>query len=253
MSDAAYAFGVVCEARADQLTACGLADRVLSETVDWLDPGVRDSVYRWSGVRASPEDRFVCWKNVRAELKSRGIKSLFGHFGGEIGQHDAYIARQALLLFASLERKPDAVLLVRDSDGDSMRGEGLEQARSTRPWPFQVVIALAHPKREAWVLAGFEPSGPEEEARLRGLRERLSVDPVHRSHELAAREHGAKTDLKRALKELIQDEGDRERQCLEQTSLSVLEQRGQQNGLAAFLTEIRERLVPMLKGPGRTG
>jgi hypothetical protein len=253
MSDAGYRFGVVCEARADQLTACGLADRVLTQEVEWLDPEVRDTVYRWTGVTESSEVRFVRWQNVREELKRRGIKSLFGHFGGEIGQHDAYITRQALLLFASLERKPDAVLLVRDSDGDSSRRDGLEQARSTRAWPFQVVVALAHPKREAWVLASFEPSSPEEHERLRELRERLSLDPLLKSHELAAREHGAKTDIKRALHDLIKDEGDRERQCLEQTALTVLEQRGQQNGLAPFLAEVRERLVPILKGPGRAG
>lgn len=253
MSEPAYEFGVVCEARADQLTACGIADRVLAEEVEWLDPEVRDTVYRWSGVNAQPEERFVRWQKVREELARRGIKSLFGLFGGQSGRPDAFIARQALLLFASLERPPDTVLLIRDSDGDLTRREGMEQARSTRSWPFEVVIGLAHPKREAWVLAGFDPGNADEEKRLQELRERLSVDPVHKSHTLDAREHGAKTDLKRALHELIQGDGDRERQCLEETPLDVLEQRGQDNGLAAFVAEVRERLVPILKGPGRAG
>ncbi|MCP3136320.1 hypothetical protein [Pyxidicoccus xibeiensis] len=253
MSEPSYEFGVVCEARADQLTACGIADRVLAAEVDWLVPEVRDTIYRWTGVNALPEDRFIRWQKVREELAQRGIKSLFGFFGGESGRPDAFIARQALLLFASLERRPDAVLLVRDSDGDPTRREGLEQARSTHPWPFQVVIALAEPKREAWVLAGFEPANADEMARLRSLRERLSMDPVLKSHELDASEHGAKKDIKRALYELIQDDWDRERQCLDGTPLEVLEQRGRHNGLAAFMAEVRERLVPILKGTGRTG
>lgn len=253
MSEPAYEFGVVCEARADQLTACGIADRVLSEEVDWLEPEVRDNVYRWTGVNTLPEDRFVRWQKVREESARRGLKGIMGFFGGEAGRPDALIARQALLLFASLDRKPDAVLLVRDSDGDSTRRAGLEQARKTYPWPFEVVIALAEPKREAWVLAGFEPGNADEEARLRGLRERLSLDPIRKSHELDPSKHGAKKDIKRALGELTQDDGDRERRCLEETPLEVLEQRGQENGLAAFLAEIRKGLVPSLKGTGRAG
>jgi hypothetical protein len=253
MSEASYEFAVVCEARADQLTACCVADRVLVEEVDWLAPEVRDTIYRWTGVNALPEDRFVRWQKVREESARRNVRGIFGFFGGESGRPDAYIARQALLLFASLERKPDAVLLVRDSDGDSTRRDGLDQARNTYPWPFRVVIALAEPKREAWVLAGFEPGNADEEARLRALSERLSVDPIRKSHALDAREHGAKTDIKRALHELSQGDRNREQQCLEETPLEVLEQRGQENGLAAFLTEVRERLVPILKGAGRAG
>jgi hypothetical protein len=253
MSEPSYAFGVVCEARADQLTACGIADRALAAKVDWLAPEVRDTIYRWAGVNPLPEERFVRWQKVREELGSRGLKSIFGHFGGEAGRPDAFIARQALLLFASLDSQPDAVVLVRDSDGDPTRREGLEQARSTFPWPFKVVIALAEPKREAWVLAGFEPGNADEEARLRRLTERLSVDPVRKSHTLDAREHGAKTDIKRALHDLIPDDWDRERQCFEETPLDVLEQHGQENGLAAFLEEVRERLVPILNGAGRAG
>jgi hypothetical protein len=65
---------------------------------------------------------------------------------------------------------------------------------------------------------------------------------------LDAREHGAKTDIKRALKELTQGDGDRERQCLTETELAVLEQRGGDNGLTAYLSEVRERLVPVLLG-----
>lgn len=251
MSEPSYELGVVCEARADQLTACGIADRVLAAKVDWLEPEVRDTVYRWSGSKALPEDRFVRWQKVRDECQERGIKGIFGLFGGQSGRPDAIAARWALLLFASIERKPDAVVLVRDSDGDPTRRDGLEQARSAYPWPFKVVIALAEPKREAWVLAGFEPGNADEASRLRGLTERLSVDPIRKSHALDASTPGAKTDIKRALRELTQDDWERERQCLEATSLDVLEQRGQENGLAAFMVEVRERLVPIFTGAGR--
>ncbi|WIG94606.1 hypothetical protein [Myxococcus sp. SDU36] len=253
MSEPAYAFGVVCEARADQRTACTIANRVIAEDVDWVQPEVRDTLYRWCGVGATPGDGFVRWQKVREELTRRGIKPPFGHFGGAAGRPDALITRQVLLLFASLERPPDAVVLVRDSDGDPSRRDGLEQARTSRAWPFEVVIALAEPKREAWVLAGFEPQGSDEGGRLQRLRERLSVDPLVRSHELDAREHGAKTDIKRALTELTQDDWNREQQCIEESSLELLKQRGAKNGLTAFMTEVHDKLVPLFKGPAVPG
>lgn len=247
VSEAAYEFGVVCEARADQLTACGLADRVLLEQVDWIEPETLETQRQWRGL--TPADSFLRWASVNSEAERMKLRGgIYGHFNGTPGGPDAFVARKALLLYAFLSQRPAAVLLIRDSDGDSRRRTGLEQARDARPWPFKVVIGVAHPKREAWVLAGFEPQGPEESARLQQLRDRLSMDPILKSHELDAREHGAKTDIKRALDELILGDGDRERQCLNETALAVLEQRGESNGLVAFLEEVRQRLVPIFSG-----
>jgi hypothetical protein len=177
------------------------------------------------------------------------VKGIFGKFGGESGQPDAYAARLALLLLASSERRPDAVLLVRDSDGDSRRREGLEQARNDRRWPFPVVVGLAEPKRECWVLAGFDPKSPEETVRLEVSERRLSFHPVREAHRLDARKHGAKNDAKLALEELTQGDMERERVCLEETPLSSLQERGKNTGLTEYLKEVRTRLVPILSGP----
>jgi hypothetical protein len=158
------------------------------------------------------------------------------------------MARRALLLFATSKQRPDAVVLVRDSDGDSRRRIGLEQARNDRPWPFQVVIGVAEPKRECWVLAGFDARGPDEEERLQKAMERLSFHPVKDAHRLTAREHGAKNDAKVALEGLTLGDFERERTCWDETPLASLEERGNLTGLAAYLSEVRERLVPILSG-----
>jgi hypothetical protein len=246
MSEPAYEFGVVCEGPADEITACALADRVLLERIDWLAPELLESLWKWRG--EALDEKFLKWASVKARAGTAGIK-IFGNFDDK---PDALSARKALLLFTGLKQPPAAVLLMRDSDGvrDRKDGQGLKQARDSRPWPFQVLIGVAHPKREAWVLSGFQPQTPKESERLQELRERLSLDPIFKSHELDAREHGAKTDIKRALEELLQEDedGDRERQCLRETELAVLEQRGQFNGLTAYLNEVRERLVPVLSG-----
>lgn len=244
MSEASFEFGVVCEAPADRDTACGLADRVLLEEVSWLAPETLESCRQWRGLRS--EEPYLRWASVREEARQSRLV-IFGQFNGEPGQPDAVMARRALLLLAGVKRPPDAVLLVRDGDAQRDR-QGLEQARSYSPWPFRVIIGLADPKRECWVLAGFEPRNEKEEALLVDERQRLSFHPVHEAHKLTAREHGAKKDAKVALDALTQGDKERERACLEETPLAVLEERGKETGLTEYLKEIRERLVPVLSG-----
>ncbi|WP_395853967.1 hypothetical protein [Cystobacter fuscus] len=246
MSDAAHEFAVVCEARADRDAACGLADRVLLEEVDWLAPETLDSCRKWRG--RTSEEPFLRWASVRDEFQSTGIKGIFGGFGGQPGALDAHAARRALLLLASSKHLPDAVLLVRDSDGNPERRTGLEQARDARKWPFPVVIGLAEPKRECWVLVGFEPRTEEEKAQLQKEERRLSFHPVRDAHQLTAREHGAKKDAKKALEALTRGDPERERVCLEETPLGTLSTLGRETGLAAYLQDVRERLVPVLGG-----
>lgn len=247
MSEAAYALGVVCEARADQRTACNLADRVFVEQIDWLEPEMLETQRRWRGL-SSEEGSYLKWAAVRTEAERVGLKGIFGHFNGSPGEPDALIARRALLLFATSDQRPAAVMLVRDSDGDSRRRVGLEQARGDKPWPFEVVIGVAEPKRECWVLAGFDARDADEAKRLEKVVERLSFHPVQDAHWLTAREHGAKTDAKVALEELTAGEFEREQACVSETPLKTLEERGGLTGLSAYLKEVRERLVPLLSG-----
>ncbi|MBN8470266.1 hypothetical protein JYJ95_27480 [Corallococcus exiguus] len=251
MSEPAYEFGVVCEAPADQDAACLLADRVLVQEIDWLETEMLDMQRQWRGLESTTP--FLRWDDVGDEAARAGFKHVvFGHFSGEPGAPDALAARKALLLFAALDRQPDAVLLVRDTDKHSVRRKGLEQARADNTWPFEVIISVAEPKRECWVLVGFDAREGEEEA-LEKLERRLSFHPVRDAHRLTASEHGAKNDAKRALKELIREDPkrERERECLRDTPLETLRQRGERVGLTQFLSEISERLVPVMGGSRR--
>jgi hypothetical protein len=248
MSEASYEFSVVCEAPADRETACGLADRVLLEAVSWLAPETLDSCRHWRGSRS--DTPYLRWGSVKDEFRRAGLV-IFGGFKDGPAEQDAFNARRALLLLSKAERRPDAVLLMRDGDAQRDR-KGLEQARDFSAWPFQVLIGLAEPKRECWVLAGFEPRNEDETARLEAEKQRLSFHPVRNAHQLTAREHGAKKDAKVALDALTQGKLERERACLEETPLAVLEERGAKTGLTAYLKEVRERLVPVFSGTSRT-
>ncbi|WP_242515140.1 hypothetical protein [Sorangium cellulosum] len=109
-----------------------------------------------------------------------------------------------------------------------------------------MLLGVAHPMRECWVLAGFVPETRPEVAALDALRKELGFDPTARSHELDASSKTAKRSPKRILERLTGGEVDREARCWTEPDLDHLRQRGRDNGLAAFLSEVEERLAPAL-------
>lgn len=250
-SQGAFVLVVVCEADADRRTACGLADRVLCQEVPWIEPASLADHRSWRGLEAGTT--YLKWSQAGNLFRKSGLKA-HGHFDGRPGAPDALAARRVLLLLRKAELIPDAVVLVRDSDGDARRQSGLEQARAE--WAssvppeesFPIVIGLAHPKREAWVLAGFEPQDKEEGERLLALRRELGFDPRLRAHQLLASETGALHDAKRVLAVLIGSRAEREEICWTECRLELLEERGDESGLTAYAREVRERLVPLFSG-----
>ncbi len=249
-SSSAYAFAVVCEAPADRETATGLADRVLCQEIEWIEPDNLELHRRWRGL----EERALHleWHEIGQFKKNFGVKA-HGSFEGRPGAPDAFAARLALLLFNDSEKPPDAVILIRDTDGDEERKLGLEQARramrSGEPWPFKVLLGVAHPKRECWVLAGFNPQNEEEEKRLSEFRQELGADPRLNSEALTAKTRGAIRDAKRVLAGLVAEDPEREEVCWKDCDLGTLEERGARTGLADYLEEIRAHLVPIFIGP----
>ena len=112
MRNSAYGFAVVCEAPADQDAACGLADRVLLEEIDWLDTETLDGFRKWKGLAS--RTLFLRWASVSDEFKSAGFNGFFGRFGQKPGEPDALQARKALTLLRQSNQPLDAVVLVRD-------------------------------------------------------------------------------------------------------------------------------------------
>jgi hypothetical protein len=148
---AAYTFAVVCEAAADLRLAADLADRILCQEVKWIDPENLDLYRQWRGLELT--DSNLEWHWVYRLAKKQNLRA-HGHFRGEPGVLDAALTRKALLLFAKSRHPPDAIILSCDTDDKEERRRGLEQARSASQWPFAIILAVAHTKRECWVLAG---------------------------------------------------------------------------------------------------
>jgi len=149
-----------------------------------------------------------------------------------------------------LSQRPDAVILMRDADlQDQGRRRGLEQARQEHELrgrsPNVVVIGLAVPKREAWVLVGFDPLDDEEREALASEQRRLGFDPTRRPHQLTASKHGAEHDIKVCVSALAIDQS-REVACYSSRSISELRERDKGIGLSGYLNEVLDRICPIL-------
>lgn len=243
MSSAALCFMVVCEAAADRELVAVFADRIAVAEHLWLD-GIIESVRKFAG--ATPSETFVRWAQISRMCEERRVPRAHG-LGYALGRRSALMA---LRLALTLETRPTAVVLLHDSDEDYEGWrESLEAARrdfcaNAPRRPFPVVIGVAHPEREAWVLAGFEPKTPDEQSRCAELRAELGFNPWEHAERLTSAREIHKKDAKRILQYLTTGDHERELACLREADLEKLGARGEASGLRAFLAEIRERLAP---------
>lgn len=114
-------------------------------------------------------------------------------------------------------------------------------------WPFPVIAGWAEPEVEAWHVAGFTPRGADEQANLQALRESLSFDPTTAPHRMTSSKNDAPTDAKRVLQQLCGADPDRRRACL--SDHATLRARGAEIGVADFLDELQQKLVPLMSNP----
>lgn len=214
-----FRLALICEAAADFRVISRLADRVVSENVDWLRDTL-EHVRVWIGAREG--ETFLLWTSIEEVSFAANAPRTLGLFSGAPGIVHAAATRKALVLFKSLTTPPDAVVLAADVGDARGRRNGMAQARDAAAWPWGEATILETPDREleAWELAGFIATDDEE------------------------KKHGEERDPKRVLDALCQGSGERRRECVE-TDLDTLKNRGRHSGLKDFLQEVEMRLVPV--------
>jgi hypothetical protein len=251
---------LIAEDRADAEAASMLADRVFIEgDAGWIDAESLPNLRQWTGIDpcvASVENdndelkAHTKWKALGTLATQHGIKS----HGRGLGA-DGAAARKAILLVIKTRAQDndiEAVVLVRDMDNQPERRASMESARTelADKMAFQVAIAAPDPKREAWILHGFEPQNDKEKTLLADGRKHLGFDPITNPERLRGdRRRGAEEearDMKLVVDRLTQGEYGRQLQCLGTTPLSVLKERGRATGLADYLAEVETRLLPLL-------
>ncbi|MCU0545278.1 MAG: hypothetical protein MUE44_24410 [Oscillatoriaceae cyanobacterium Prado104] len=145
-------FVVIVESSADARTATKLADRVLVEKIEWLEPEILQYQFQWSGLEAGTEHS--CWKNINQIIDNFKQNSGFrpprylGHAKDRPLKADGAAAIKVLNLirFIQKTRQIKAVLLIRDLDNQPDRREGIEQARAEhihRQPKLEIVIGTA--------------------------------------------------------------------------------------------------------------
>jgi hypothetical protein len=254
-----HRIGIVAEDVPDARTVRLLTDRVICESnpPDWITDDTIDHFRSYCGVEDSTP--FLKW--TRVEKGERGGVFLpIRSKRFRLSSTESLRAYRALIEFATLpaQKRVDAVMLSRDADAEPERQQSLEEARQALNLlpmgtneRFRVIIAFANTKRECWHICGFEPT-EHEQSRLEELQsgaDGLGFDPRSQSQQLSASSapENFKRSAKRVLDHLTGGNQQRELECL-QTPLDVLEERGEHNGLQAFLREIRTILLPMFGG-----
>ena len=243
-------FVVIVESSADARTATKLADRVLVENIDWLEPEMLEHHFQWSGLEAGTDNS--CWKNIDDITKRLSDQFKFptirsnGKFKTD-GQSAYKIMK--LISFLQYKQKRDikAVIFMRDLDNQPERREHIEQARSEQIDPqrkLAIIIGTPDRMREAWVLNGFIPSNQEEERILQEITTQLTFNPCQESHRLRSTDRIRNPKV--VVEKLTGGRMEREQQCWEETDLEHLRKNGVHTGLTAYIDEIEERLIPII-------
>ncbi len=250
-------FCIVYEDVADANVASSLADRVVCESVKWLEEDASNLEYVRQWVDVAPNGRRLRWTEI--DDIGRDLRLPVRRYENwESDQPDFKAGLRALRVIKALFDDVAVVVLIRDADNQLSRGQGLKKAREvhlgTDRWT-SVVIGLANTKRECWVLSGFIPCNDLEMKLLAEVRQCLGFDPTEKSHDLTAK-HSEATDkrsAKRVLKKLTGENQTREEECWTKTPLKRLRASGVTNGLADYLREVEEILVPIIVRPEGRG
>jgi hypothetical protein len=251
---------VVAEDESDAVVACGLVDRFADEPAHGLEDWIRDNIdtYRsWRGDETGTS--FILWKYVKARGEALGIR-LHGYGNRRLGLEDPEIRRVFTLANRPDAARPAGLLLIRDTDGNSDRRAGYlkslnayQAATKDDAERVRILMALAHPEIEAWLLAGVEPLTEDGKSALAKERQSLGFDPRTKAEDLNPKRETTpegepvKKSTKRVLDELLAAEGVSRESCWKDAPLDLLRSRGTNTGLVDFFDSIQSDFFASLR------
>lgn len=237
---------VVCEGSTDFRIASLLIDRILAEQISWVADEPANLDYLRIFVGEESGSPFIAWKDISNIARREQIRPR-GFLNGRHAMIYAQRARRAILAVRKLFPMLTAVVLLVDQDNQPERRDGLRQARDESGFS-TIVLGVAIRSIEAWILSGFEPRNDDERARFNDACRLAGFNIRERSRDLSP-----KTTLERErnskviVDSLMQGTREREEACLTDTPMTSLRQYGQSNGLADFLDEVVQRVVPAIQ------
>jgi hypothetical protein len=240
---------VVAEDVLGMTLARDLCDRVVVERGPgwladlWHDVVTRESQRWWGGLDAAAG--FVTWGGMKELAQRQGLRT--HGLGMSGGAFEAYRTAHAA---AMLTPRPDVLVMCRDTDRTpNLRTDMLAGLKRARVEDVPMLLAVARPEAEAWVIAGFEPAATHEREALTALTQTLGFDPVAEPHRMTANTGDAR-DTKRCCDVLLPRgvHSSRGESCWWNTPLDDLSRRGASAGLPEYLADIERVLLPRLSG-----
>ena len=257
---------VVSRSDEDFKVGTQLAERVLRECLEW---GTEEPLpVRW--ITTAPTGERFLWDNIATLVRQHniivhpsalqdrshlergwrpyGFAEPISHDRAldERGKGEMIRALKAIRLVRALCWDIDAILLLDDMGSFDGTPQGLRQARDFSLRPESVLVGVAIPDIDSWVLSGFEPETAQEQERLEAQHQLLGKDPRTHGYTLGGYKNHRKRNVRRVLDALCPNDSERRQRCWTKTPLSILRQRGAANGLTLFLNEVRQRLAPLL-------
>lgn len=232
---------IAAEAESDARRIKSLIDRILIADTDWLTeqpeharPQLLNGLRAWRGQNSSAT--FLDIHKIHDLADALGLPAPRGHFDGRPAAQDYHSAVRALWLLLA-GGLPRGLIWVRDTDGQISRVDGWKDACTEAGAEFSILIGgFPHECMEAWVLAAFT-TVDRQTSTFRALREQLGFDPIAQSERLSHKQ-GVPRSAKKVCEALgIEDA------TWSDTAIDELAQQGHGCGLAAFIAEIRDKLV----------
>lgn len=236
---------IAAEAESDARRIKSLIDRVLTVDIAWLAeqpeqtrPQLLDGLREWRGHDAA--STFLDIHKVHELADALGLPAPRGHFDGRPAAQDYHSAVRALWLLLATDL-PRVLVWVRDTDGQLSRVDGWKDACVEAGAEYPLLIGgFPHECMEAWMLAAITDVD-RQTAVFRGLRQQLGFDPVAQPERLSHKQDVPKS-AKRVCKALGVDE------VIWDVELEELVARGRGCGLAAFIADVRDKLVVAMQG-----
>lgn len=278
MSGGPVSILVVGDDQAHRVLAQRLVDAVLVKSAQrgWPEAEQLDQARRWYGPMDAPElagwaDGHYRAKNARDDLRRVRMPSGRSPFLSRRAHGQAAVGDRSfddiVQLAALLKVPPDALVMIRDTDGKGERAIVSEALRDLNAERLMVlVLGMADPEAEAWVLVALTQPDP---GRGEVLRTRLGFDPT-RSPERCTSSRDvppgkAPRDAKRVLRYLAGEAEDLDTAPPDPLSPDVLEgllsglsggldrlkSAGEGCGLAQFVFGLEQKLAPRVIGSPR--
>lgn len=249
----------ICDAEADFRGVQALVDRLLIErtwmadfasTVDDQPTAhTLDTVRQWSGFG----DENVEFSTPAQLKRVARDKKLTVHARGRGAEF--LTARKAIKLAALRTPRPDALVIVRDTENHPGRQRALEDAAAEADNPsghderVHVLVGVQHPMREAWVLAAWHPTSEADRAELLSIKQQLGFDPTTKPHRLRSKNPTYARHPKSVVARLQIEDLETQIDLLWTTSWEALKRRGEQVGTKAFVEQV-EGWTDTMNRPG---